>query len=40
MGVILIQAFLANDNESQYRGILPDPLTNGLRWVVIYNDLV
>lgn len=40
IGVILIQAFVANDNESQYMGILSNHLNNGLYWEVIYNDSV
>lgn len=35
IGVILTQAFVANDNESQYVGILCNHLNYGLYWVVI-----
>lgn len=35
IGVILIQAFVANDNESQYMDILSNHLNNGLYWVVL-----
>lgn len=38
--VILIQAFAANNNESQYMGILSNHLNNALYQVVIYNDFV
>lgn len=38
--VILIQAFAANNNESQYMGILSNRLNNALYQVVIYNDFV
>lgn len=40
IGVILIQAFVANDNESQYMDILSNHPNNGLYWVVLYNDFV
>lgn len=38
--VILIQAFAANNNESQYMGTLSNNLNNALYSVVIYNDFV
>jgi len=40
IGVILIQAFVANNNESQYMDILSNHLNNGLYWVVIYNGFM
>lgn len=40
IGVILIQAFAADNNESQYTGILSNNLNNTLYSVVIYNDFV
>lgn len=40
IGVIPIQAFAANNNESQYMGILSNHLNNALYWVVIYDDFV
>lgn len=40
IGVILIQAFVANNNESQYMGILSNHHSKGLYWVAIYNDFV
>lgn len=40
IGVILIQAFAANNNEGQYMGILSNHLNNALYQVVIYNDFV